>query len=353
MNLGIISFTEKGMELSERVVQEWTEGEAAAYTKCSTASTSGLPLVKEGIAEWARRQMEEGNGLLFIGACGIAVRAISPCITDKLHDSPVLVMDEQGTYIIPILSGHMGGANEMAVRLAERLGAEAVITTATDLNGSFAADLFAKRNGLHIVNKAGIARVSAKALAGKALTLSIEEGHLERNRSAPAGICLVPYPPEKPVDIVITAEEGQGEALLYLKPKEYVIGIGCKRGKEAEKLAALIERTLERNHIGREQIYALASIDKKRDEAGLLEWSRRQRIPFLTFPAEELSEAEGSFHSSEFVKAQVGVDNVCERAAIKACGASGKLTAGKYAEDGMTIALAKREWRISFDEKQD
>ena len=102
--------------------------------------------VEEGMGEWAGKQMAEKHTLLFIGACGIAVRAIAPYITDKLHDSAVLVMDEGGNYIIPILSGHVGGANEIAVKIAVEIGAVPVITTATDINGKFAVDLFAKRN---------------------------------------------------------------------------------------------------------------------------------------------------------------------------------------------------------------
>lgn len=352
MNISIISFTENGRRLSLRTAEVWSEGKAFLYTKCSMAEKGeGLSLVKESIGEWAKKQMQKKNVLLFIGACGIAVRAIAPCITDKLHDSPVLVMDEKGAYVIPILSGHAGGANEIALRLSERLGAKAVITTATDINHRFAIDLFALRNGLRILNKEGIAKVSAKVLAGQRISMAVEEGHLEERENLPEEIRLVPYPPDEAVDVIVAATERSGEALLHLKPREYVVGIGCRRGKEAEKLGIFIENALHRAGIAEEEIYALASIDRKKDEKALLIWSRQRKVPFRIFSAEELLQAEGSFQVSDFVKKQVGVDNVCERAAVKGCGVSGTLIAGKYAEDGMTIAIAKREWRITFDEK--
>lgn len=295
--------------------------------------------------------MKEKNALLFIGACGIAVRAIAGGITDKLNDSPVLVMDEQGNYVIPILSGHVGSANELAVQIGELTGAIPVITTATDLNRRFAVDLFAKHNGLQIVNKDGIAKVSSKVLAGKEITISIESGHVKDSAKLPEGVRLVSYPPEQSVDVVITTGKSKFDAFLYLSPKEYVIGMGCKKGKEAEKISGLIEKRIREAGIEKSEIFALASIDRKKEEEGFLSWSRREKIPFFTFSAKQLKETEGEFHASAFVREQVGVDNVCERAALVACGKNGRLICGKHAEDGMTIAIAKRDWRVSFDEE--
>lgn len=176
MKISVISFTKTGQKMAERILKSMCGGDETIilYSKCSrkktvqTAENSGdvttqtfgvIPnkdsnvptdntgntiAVQESVSAWAGEQMAAHHALVFVGACGIAVRAIAPWITDKLHDSPVLVMDEQGQYVIPLLSGHVGGANELAVRLAGELGAVPVITTATDLHGSFAVDLFAK-----------------------------------------------------------------------------------------------------------------------------------------------------------------------------------------------------------------
>ena len=384
MKVSIISFTLKGIELSLKIKKAFsgeTEEELCLYTKCSHAEKSlterklteknlaekdlvesGLSYVEQPLTEWTGEQMKEHRSLLFIGACGIAVRAIAPFLTDKLNDVPVLVMDEQGRFVIPVLAGHVGGANELALSLAERMGSTPVITTATDLNHCFAVDLFARRNALHIVNKDGIAKVSSRILAGEEVTMAVEEGHLReeeaqtlrgrrgsRKTNIPDGIRLVST--EAPVDVLVApASYGQGR-LLTLRPKEYVIGIGCKRGKAAEQIDQFVHKVLKESGISMEQVAAFVSIDRKKDEEGILWMSSHYGIPFVTCSAEELQQVEGNFHASEFVKSQVGVDNVCERAALRFSGPDGILITGKQAEDGITVAIAKRRWSVSFDEK--
>lgn len=379
MKVSIISFTLKGIELSLKIKKAFsgeTEEDLCLYTKCSHAekslterklteknlAESGLSYVEQPLTEWTGEQMKKRRSLLFIGACGIAVRAIAPFLTDKLNDVPVLVMDEQGRFVIPVLAGHVGGANELAVSLAERMGSTPVITTATDLNHCFAVDLFARRNALHIVNKDGIAKVSSRILAGEEVTMAVEEGHLReeeaqtlrgrrgsRKTNIPEGIRLVST--EAPVDVLVApASYGHGR-LLTLRPKEYVIGIGCKRGKAAEQIDHFVNRALKESGISMEQVAAFASIDRKKDEEGILWMSSHYGIPFVTYSAEELQQVEGTFHASEFVKSQVGVDNVCERAALRFSGPDGILITGKQAEDGITAAIVKRRWSVSFDEK--
>lgn len=384
MKVSIISFTLKGIELSLKIKKAFsgeTEEELCLYTKCSHAEKSlterklteknlaekdlvesGLSYVEQPLTEWTGEQMKKRRSLLFIGACGIAVRAIAPFLTDKLNDVPVLVMDEQGRFVIPVLAGHVGGANELAVSLAERMGSTPVITTATDLNHCFAVDLFARRNALHIVNKDGIAKVSSRILAGEEVTMAVEEGHLREEEAGipgekrlleeinvPEGIRLVST--ESLADVLVApASYGQGR-LLTLRPKEYVIGIGCKRGKAAEQIDHFVHRVLKESGISMEQVAAFASIDRKKDEEGILWMSSHYGIPFVTYSAEELQQVEGTFHASEFVKSQVGVDNVCERAALRFSGPDGILITGKQAEDGITAAIVKRRWSVSFDEK--
>ena len=352
MKLSIISFTDQGRALSEKIEEMLNERqENRLYTKCCACAEDVVPssveYVTAPLREWTKKQMQEKNALLFIGACGIAVRAIAPSITDKLQDTPVLVMDEKGKYIIPILAGHMGGANELAEYFAKLTGAEPVITTATDLNEKFAVDLFAKRNHLAIGNKEGIVKVSSKALAGKEITISLESGH-GNLAHMPEGVRLLPYPPTEPVDVLISSQETGFETAIFLKPKEYIIGMGCKKGKTVDEINDFIEKKLQELDILDTQIYALASISQKREEPGLIEWCRRKGVLFLTYTAAQLQQVKGEFHKSAFVKGQVGVDNVCERAALKACNLGGELICGKSAENGMTIAVSKREWTVEF-----
>ncbi len=367
MRLSVISFTENGKRLSQRIADLLSsdkEMEILLFTKCGVCRKDEDPpsviFVGMPVRDWAKEQMRKKNILLFIGACGIAVRAVAPSLTDKLHDAPVLVMDERGRYVIPILSGHVGGANEFAGYLARKTGAEPVITTATDINEKFAVDLFAKRNSLFIEDKDGIVKVSSKVLAGETITISIEPGHgaggagsggREGERRLPLGVRLVDYPPEEPVDVIVTSEKDKPSAHLVLRPREYAIGLGCKRGKSIEEIGGLITKKMEELDITTAQIYAVASISLKSGEQGIVNWCGQERIPFLTYTAKELQEVKGKFTESSFVREKTGVDNVCERAALKACGGKGMLIAPKSAEDGMTIAVAKREWEVGFDDK--
>ena len=359
MKISIISFTENGIHLSEKISKTLAGQEYTLFTKCSAhlredclkkAPNGGIQFVGESVAEWTKSEMAAGNVLIFIGACAIAVRAAAPNITDKLHDSPVLVIDEKGQYVIPILSGHMGGANEYAISIAEKIGAIPVITTATDINHKFAVDIFAKKNGLAVVNKDGIAKVSSKVLSGQKITISIEPGHYDKDCRLPNGVELADYPPKHRVDVVVSSEQRGFDTAILLRPREYVIGMGCRKGKEAEKIEELIEQSINELGISVMQTAKLASIDVKSNEQGLVAWSRKYNIPFVTYTAQELESVSGDFHKSDFVKNRVGVDNVCERAALKACDRTGKLVYEKHAKDGMTIAIAGMEWSVGFDE---
>lgn len=385
MKLAIISFTENGIKLSQTVAKRLSGRKVTIYTKCSryTAEDLKVQRVKESLQVWTAQRMAEGDALLFIGACGIAVRAIAPNLTDKLHDVPALVMDEEGRYVIPILSGHVGGANELARELSDLIDARPVITTATDVQKKFAVDLFAKRNHLEIMNKDGIAKVSTKALAGEQLTIAVRAQNIECYHPKFCEVCeedfteaenpllreasmhkhdwkvcgvepplrLVPYVEDQPVDVVVSEMPDNKNALIWLRPRRYVVGMGCRKNKDPEELLDFYMKTLEKAMVEPGEVYALASIDKKKDEPGLLAISERMRIPFFTYTAEELNRVGACVHSSEFVKAQVGVDNVCERAALAGCGANGTLIYEKQAFDGMTIAIAERNWSVILDEE--
>lgn len=341
MRISVVSFTEQGKSLADRFRERFSDREVTLFHKPD-----------EGVSPWAGRQFSAGNALVFIGACGIAVRAVAPFVKDKLTDSPVLVMDEHGRYVIPLLSGHMGGANALAVLAAERLGAEAVMTTATDINGKFAVDVFAKENALTIGNREGIAAVSAKILQGETVTVAVEgdEAHTEgQAEDASRQLCRIPYRSAEKADILISTEKTEGfHGLLHLAPKRYILGIGCRKGKSGADIGRAAEAALERTGLGIQDIAAAASIDRKKDEEGIIEWTGKNRIPFFTFSEEELRSVAGEFHGSAFVKHTVGVDNVCERSALYAAGEGAKLILEKQAGDGVTVALAERKWKVRW-----
>lgn len=395
MNVSVVSFTQKGYKLSCEIAEKLQKVNNISgielYTKCSLyelideteskkesdikTSESFLPAyIKLKIDEWAATQMHKKNVLIFIGACGIAVRAIAPSVKNKLSDSPVIVIDELGKFVIPILSGHMGGANELAELIADRINAVPVITTATDINEKFAVDVFAKENDLAILNKEGIAKVSAKVLSGEVIMVSVDQSIIGKIRIVNSNFIgilknrlqdtakFIEYPPNSPVDILISRDKDikKYEAALYLKPKQYVIGIGCKKNTPYEKIEYAINEGLDETKIEKCEVKKIASIDIKKNEPGIIQWCRQNRLDFATYTATELLSVEGKFSSSAFVQKQVGVDNVCERAAVMGCieliydtkmehevtthksdEKNIRLVYKKHAYDGVTIAIAK------------
>lgn len=316
MRIKIIYFTDKGKVLSERLAKGLSGHDVFIVPK-------GTPL-----ASVCSEAFENSEALVFIGAAGIAVRAIAPLVRDKLKDPPVIVADEGGSFVIPLLSGHVGGANSLAAEIADAIGAQPVITTATDVSGAFSVDVFAKENGLRIANRDGIAKVSSSALGGKPVT-----------------ICIKDYPPEEHVDVLVADTESakalKDSASIVLCPKRYAVGMGCRRGKPYEELRAFAEEILSENGIDISDAGCIATIDIKKDEEGLKRLSQAWRMPLITFDADILARAEGSFSHSDTVLEKVGVDNVCERAAVLAAGRGSQLKVKKTARDGMTIAVAE------------
>lgn len=303
---------------------------------------------KTDLSEWTEKSFEKSIPLLFICAAGIATRTIAPFVKDKFTDSPVLVMDEEGKFIIPILSGHLGNANEIAFVISSSIGAQPVITTGTDVNKKFSIDNFARINGFRITNRQGIKKVSAKVLADEKIKVFIEDTIQIDNRNIPSEIILVEKA-EEDAHVAITMQEvsetRKSKYLINLVPKKYCLGMGCKKGKSFEDLENFAQRILSDHlHVKlQDGVCSLSSINLKEEETGLLELSHYLHVPLVTFTAEELMSAEGDFSESKFVKEITGVPNVCERAAVLASGKKGLLVVKKIAENGMTISIAERK----------
>ena len=155
MKLELIAFTQRGNSLAQHLAESLSDhGHQAACTR------DGLKA-----EEWAARAFSRSDGLIFVGATGIAVRSIAPHLRHKSTDPAVVVVDEGGQFVIPILSGHLGGANDLAREMAALIGAVPIITTATDVNGVFAVDQWARRQGLLVCNPERILSVSSRLLA--------------------------------------------------------------------------------------------------------------------------------------------------------------------------------------------
>ncbi|WP_298536647.1 cobalt-precorrin 5A hydrolase [uncultured Methanobrevibacter sp.] len=340
MKVSIIAFTDNGMEIAYKLSNSLSEANDVDFTRCG----------KGALSTWTEEHFSTNDALIFIGAIGIALRAIAPYIKTKTKDPAVVVVDELGQFSIPILSGHIGGANELALQIAEDLGSIPVITTATDINKVFAVDTWAKSQGLNILNPECIKLVSSKLLKGESVHVKSDypiQGNLPKNvylndlEDSNAGY-----------DVIITHKDLENECkndALLLVPQIITVGIGCRKDISFEAIESSILNILESENYHILAINALASIDKKANEKGILEFSKKYDLPFNTYSAEELNSLEGDFTKSEFVKSIVEVDNVCERSAIME--SNGKLIRRKDTCDGagVTVALAINDPNISWE----
>ena len=342
MTVWLISYTARGRALGARIadILRATGHNCRTFALPKFCGAGDEPLTRSA-ADWAGLGFEEADALVFCCASGIAVRAIAPHVKDKRTDPAVLVLDEGGRFVIPLLSGHLGGANSLALDLADKLSATPVLTTATDVNGLFAVDVFAKENGLFIEDMALCKAVSAALLAGEQVGFRAD---LPMVGPLPKGLV------EGDADLgiyVSAANDRPFPRTLRLIPRRYTAGLGCRRGKSAEELEGFLLKNLENCGVGLPELKALASIDIKKDEPGLVALGEKLGLPFVTYSAEELRAAPGEFTPSAFVQEVTGVDSVCERAAVLSSG--GALVVQKIAENGMTFALAKKEEAIRFE----
>lgn len=327
MTLAFAAFTRRGEDLARRLAQQF----GGSVTRIDKENP--LPV-------WTAQQFSEKEGLVFVGAVGIAVRAIAPHCQSKASDPAVVVLDECGRFAVPILSGHLGGANDLARQLSALCGAVPVITTATDANGIFAVDEWAKHQNCQVLEPARIKAVSGKLLAGQTASIWSE---FPLPGAAPAGV--ISTQTQDAADFALTLFPA-GNA-LHLVPRIGVLGVGCKRGTTTEQLEAAFAAFCETHGLAPACICAAASIDLKQNEAGLLAFCQAHRWKVSFYSAAQLQAAPGTFTPSHFVQSVTGVDNVCERAAVLAAG--GPIRIPKQAGGGVTFALALRpyapDWR--------
>lgn len=337
MTAKILYFTDTGKQTAARI--------ASVLSVCGFTVFSSR-CIRHGLEDWSKEAFDSAELLVYVGACGIAVRGIGKLIRHKTTDPAVLCVDETAAFVIPLLSGHLGGANEYARKLAKQLGAVAVITTATDLQNAFAVDTWAKSQGLLIQNPDQIRRVSAKILKGIAVDLYSDwpiEG------TAPALVHVVSS--MNGADVSISYQKPMDNKTLWCVPKGLVLGIGCKKNISSTHLETVIHETLKQQSLPLEAIAIVATIDRKAKEPAILDFIERHRLPLRTFSAEELQAQQGDFKSSAFVKQTVGCDNVCERSAVCAS-KGGELLLSKVAKEGVTIAVAKQPVRIRWEKEE-
>lgn len=315
INCKVIAYTTKGQKLADRICK-MNYDMAFRGDQVSFSYKQNDNQIADCFSDYA--------AFIFICAAGIAVRKIAPLLKDKLTDPAVLVIDERGQFVIPLLSGHVGGANELAKSIAQALGAIPVITTATDINDMIAVDQMAAANDLSIINRDNIKKVSAGLLKKEAINVALSD------------------------DVVITADENDiDDQVLGLLYRPLVIGIGCRKDKDADALETFFLKTLREYNCDIKSVAAIASIDVKAKEPALLSLSKKYGIVFKTYTAAELEAVPGDFEESDFVRKTVGVADVSARAAAS-CGKRGTFLLKKKKQDGMTISIFEKYRRVTF-----
>ena len=343
--IAIWVLTPNGLDLAARLRSQWPE----AVIHCSRRlEPQGLALAAqpfEGLMPAVAQRFREFDGHIFIMAAGIVVRAIGPLLGHKHRDPAVVVVDDAGRFAISLAAGHVGGANRLARRVAEWLGAVPVVTTATDVNGRPAIDLLAVALGLAIENPAAVKGVNMALLAGRPLALWDPWG-LAAPVLGDAGrsVALDALAELAPAHAGVYIDDGcppLPEHVLRLRPSSLVAGIGCNRGTESEEIEDLLKATLAEGALSGSSLGSIASIELKRDEPGLLALARTLGVPLHFYSAENLNQIRHVPNPSAMAAKHVGVQSVCEAAAILAA-PQGHLIVTKRKSANATVAIARR-----------
>jgi cobalt-precorrin 5A hydrolase len=283
---------------------------------------------------------------------GIVVRMIAPLIRHKTLDPAVLVVDERWHYVISLLSGHIGGANELALQISVLLGAQPVITTATDVNQLPAIDVVAATHHLFIENPTAIKTVNMAFLKNEETFLYDPFGQVFNalNRYSLKVKNLSPTTEDAQVAKLFNQENAGvfiGDKavslppnVLVLRPASLAAGIGCNRGTSQEEIQALLDHVLLKFNLAAGSLRCLASIDLKADETGLVNTAQALNLPILFYTKTELDDVENILNPSETVQKHIGVKSVCEAAALMAS-QKGDLIVPKQKTRNVTVAIAR------------
>ncbi|ABV11962.1 TPA: cobalt-precorrin 5A hydrolase [Citrobacter koseri] len=340
-SIALFCLTPGGVQLAKRLA-------AMLPLTCFTSEKlleDGFMPFEGGFAQSARDAFANYSALIFIGATGIAVRVLAPLVNDKFSDPAVVVIDERGQHVISLLSGHAGGANALTRYLAGMLGADPVITTATDVNDMAALDTLAFQLNARMTDfRSAVKIVNQMLVSHQRVGLWWDEELADDvSRCDRRGFVTVTdlhQLPELDALVCITLRNELPEIPVRhwkLVPQRVVAGIGCRRDTPFPLLAALLARQLEAQKFDPLALKAIGSVSLKKDEQGLIQLASCCRVPFETFTADALREHEHRFPASRFVRQTVGVGSVSGPAAWLL--SHGKLSGETLREQGVTITL--------------
>jgi cobalt-precorrin 5A hydrolase len=344
MKIALIALTKQGEKTAQKLMDYFSEKpDLYLHGHCQTL----YPAMQ---FQHLRRLMptlwENYSLLIFIMATGIVVRQIAPYLKSKAEDPAVIVADDNGRYLISLLSGHLGGANAWCRYLAALSGAVPVITTATDGADLIAPDEYARRFNWKVWPLKNLPLINRLLLERGYLTVWTEyrlpENHPFR---VDEHYRFLAEEEKDGADVLVTAFPNSNDGQLSLIPPSLGAGIGCRRGIAAELVLQAISLALEKAGASREALGGLYSIDLKADEKGIAEAAAQLKIPFQTFSSELIQKVniEQNLAKSELVNNKIGVDGVCEAASILGT-QMGELLVPKLKLQGITIALSRQKY---------
>lgn len=369
MKAAVLVLTDQGLKTAQRIIVEWPEGdlpELWVHRNCQgdsprelahehNQSGHSLRFFRE-LKEVVPELWKEYSVLMFIMATGIVVRHIAPLLQSKDRDPAILVLDEKGEFVIPLLSGHLGGANAWARKVANRIGAQPVLTTATDVRGLTAPDEYARQFGWAVEPVAKLRKVNRFLLDKGYLNVwsdyELPEHHPLRQDShyrfldesdKEAHLCISVQKVSRTRDFADeNGLEDFDETPLQLIPRVFSIGVGCRRGASTEQILEAIQVGLDQIGISRKSVQGIYSIDLKANEVGIQEAAQVLGVPFRTFSAEKVQgvNEDRGLSCSGYVREKIGVDGVCEATSLLGT-KQGELVLPKQKLNGVTVAISQ------------
>ncbi|MFZ5943611.1 MAG: cobalt-precorrin 5A hydrolase [Bacillota bacterium] len=342
--IGVISISVKGMELGDKIYN--LSGKKVERLTISNLNKDGWVADFNKLTSLMKDVFHRYDGIILIMSAGIAVRVISPYINKKNIDPAVVVMDEKGKYIISLLSGHLGGANKLTKELAQLTGGHPVITTATDINSLNAVDALALKWKMDIepienivfFNKALLHGHKYTFWADKDLQITDIDQEVKNFKEYSAG--------NNTWNVIISNKKCNnliGSNNIFLRPRNIMLGVGCKKNFPSEKFRNVVEKFLNENDLSIKSLGALATIDIKKEEKAILDLAQLLKIPLFVYSKEELNSCYEKFpflKKSQFVYRTVNTLGVCEPAALLAA-QNHTLLINKTSIEGVTLAVAE------------
>lgn len=280
----------------------------------------------ENFAESLNMEFNNYDGHIFIMATGIVVRKIKDLLKGKEIDPAVVVLDEGGNFVISLVSGHLGGANELSERLAKKLGRLAIITTSSDITGKIAVDSISQKLNAELESLEKAKNITSLIVDGKEVILKLPNNIVKENGEG-----------------IIYVSNKERVETIQLYPKNLIVGIGARRGIEFENLNIFLKEIFKEQNLSLKSIKKFATVDIKENEKGIIELANYYKKELQIITRGEIEKIEDMFEGSDFVKKSIGIKVVSEPVAFLSSNKRGKFLVQKRKKNGMTISIYEEE----------